>query len=80
MMIISYMSILTTFICDKICKSYERNDDRFTLVHASKCQESSAMIATVASEKTYERAQGARECSYTLVCQALANAALIVRH
>ena len=79
-MVISYMPILTMSICGKIYKSYARNEDTFTLVHASKCQELTAMIASVEPEKACARVQGARECGYLLVCRALSNAALIVRY
>ena len=67
-------------ICGKIYKSYERNEEKFTLVHASKCQEPNAMIASVEPAKACARVQESFECGYSLVCQALANAALIVRY
>ena len=79
-MIISYMSILTTSICGKIYKNYERNEEKLTLVHALKCQEPTAMIASVDPARAFACFQAVDECGYSFVCEALACAVAMMRY
>ena len=77
-MVIGYMIIPNMPTCDEICESYEQNSDKFTLVHASKYQETIATIASFELKKACACVQPARECGYSYVCQSLASAVLIV--
>ena len=80
MKIISYMTILTMSICDKIYERYEKYGAKFTLVHASKHQEQTAMIASVEPAKACAHIQATDECGYSLVCQALVCAVPMMRY
>ena len=72
------MSILTLSICINICESCEQNGKTFTLVLALKYHEPIAKVASAETEKSCAHFQEACECSYSLVCQALAHAVLFV--
>ena len=54
-------------ICYKICERYEQYRDKFTLVPASKHQESAATIASDEPEKAFAHVQATNQCGYTLV-------------
>ena len=59
------MTILIKSICDKICEWYEQTGDKFTLVHASKHQETTAVIASVEPAKDCAQFQAADEYGYS---------------
>ena len=63
-----------------IYKSYARNEDKFTLLHASKCQKPTATIASVEPTKAFEQIQATDEFGYSLVCQTLACAFPMMRY
>ena len=50
-MIINYMTIATMSNYDKICETYDQNDDRLASVHVLKCQELGEMIVSLVQEK-----------------------------
>ena len=47
MKVMSYMTILTKSMCEKICERYELYGDKLTLVQAYTHQETTAMIGSV---------------------------------
>ena len=79
-MIISYISILKMSICGKIYKSYARNEDKFTLVHTSKCQELTVMIAFIEPTKVCAHVLAVDKCGYALIHRTLACAVPMRRY